>query len=210
MFSIFKTAPPPSAAERRPSLLDSLENGGEVGATRLMALAAPPRSQVSASDHLYFAVRSVAADGRQHVLQYAFADDRGNVALSAFVRSTSPATMIGGCASEDLSVEPMEEEEFSLLVARICRGATLVAFHRILQTGMLPEPVLGLAGGSECVWRRFQTVARRAGIRLSRQEPLALNDCLQKLGLAPLETEDAAMRALAIRSLWRALDNFDD
>lgn len=210
MFSIFKTAPPPPAAERRSSILDGLESG-DFEAPRLMALAAPPRAprQVSASDHLYFAVRSVAADGRQHVLQYAFADDRGNVALSAFVRSTSTATIVGGCASEDLSVEPMGEEEFSALVARICRGATLVGFHRILQTGMLPEPVLDLMAGSECAWRRFQAVARRAGIRLSRQEPLALNDCLRKLGLAPLETEDAAMRALAIRSLWRTLDNFD-
>lgn len=46
-------------------------------------------------------------------------------------------------------------------------------------------------------------------IRLSRHEPLALNDCLLKLGMAPLESDDAAVRALAIRRLWRKLDNIE-
>lgn len=207
MFSIFRTATSQSAVESR---APDVQRGDDPAATRLMALAAPykPR-QVSASDHLYFAVRSVAADGRQHVMQCAFVDDRGNVALSAFVRSASTVTMVGGAASEDLSVEPMEEAEFAALVARLCRGATLVAFHRILQTGMLPEMALEATAGSECAWRRFQAVARNKGIRLSRQEPLALNDCLEKLGLSPLETEDAAMRALAIRSLWQKLDTIE-
>lgn len=215
MFSIFKTAAPPPPPADRPGgpsgVVDALAKNAGLGAPKLMALATPPKQScdVSASDHLYFAVRSVCANGRQLVMQYAFADDRGNVVLSAFVRSSSPATMVGGFASEDLAVEPMEEGEFSGLLARLCRGASLVAFHRVLQTGMLPESVLGLVAGSECVWRRFQAVARRKGIRLSRHEPLALNDCLQKLGLAPLETEDAAMRALAIRSLWRTLDSID-
>ena len=159
--------------------------------------------QVSASEHVYFAVRSVAADGRQHVMQYAFVDDRGNVALSAFVRSSSPATLFGGAASEDLSTEPMDEATFAVLAARICRGATLVAFHRVLQSGLLPAAAATGAAGGECAWRRFQTVARRKGIRLSRHEPLALNDCLLKLGMAPLESDDAAVRALAIRRLWR-------
>lgn len=208
MFSIFRTATSQSVVESR---APDVQLGDDPAATRLMALAAPykPPRQISASDHLYFAVRSVAADGRQHVMQCAFADDRGNVALSAFVRSTSTVTMVGGVASEDLCVEPMEEAEFSALVARLCRGATLVAFHRILQTGMLPEAALEAMAGSECVWRRFQAVARNKGIRLSRQEPLALNDCLEKLGLNPLETEDAAMRALAIRGLWQKLDEIE-
>ena len=65
------------------------------------------------------------------------------------------------------------------------------------------------AAGVECVWRRFQAVARRKGIRLSRHEPLALNDCLQKLGMPLLQTDDAAMRALAIRNLWRRLDTIE-
>ena len=50
---------------------------------------------------------------------------------------------------------------------------------------------------------------RQRGIGLSRREPLTLNDCLEKLGLAPLESEDAALRALAIRALWRKLDGVE-
>jgi len=173
------------------------------------APAPRPPPQVSASDHLYFAARSVAADVRQHVLQYAFVDDRGNVALCAFVRSRLPAVTFAGCPGEDLLVEPLEEAVFAALAMKLCRGATLVSFHRVLQAGLLPMGASELASGSECAWRRFQAVARGRGIPLSRHEPLALNDCLQKLGMDPLETEDAAVRALAIRSLWRKLDSVE-
>lgn len=171
--------------------------------------ALKPWRQVSASDHLYFAARSVAADGRQHVMQYAFVDDRGNVAFSAFVRSASPAVMYGGAACEDLLVEPISDTLFAELASKLCAGATLVGFHRVLQAGMLPDEARSRAAGAECAWRRFQAVARQKGIRLSRREPLTLNDCLEKLGLAPLESEDAALRALAIRSLWRKLDGVE-
>ena len=73
----------------------------------------------------------------------------------------------------------------------------------------MPVGAANAASGVECVWRRFQAVARRKGMRLSRHEPLALNDCLQKLGMPVLETDDAAMRALAIRNLWRRLDGIE-
>jgi hypothetical protein len=81
----------------------------------------------------------------------------------------------------------------------------MVAFHRVLQTGLLGE-ALDVAAGTECAWRRFQAVARRRGVRLSRGEPLTLNDCLEKARLPPLLSDDAAMRALAIRDLWRWMD----
>lgn len=211
MFNFFKQRASLASAEKIGDIVDVLERGGVVRGTQLPAHIFTPRSehQVSASDHIYFAVRSVAADGRQHVMQYAFVDDRGNVALSAFVRSTCTATLVGGMCSEDLSVEPMEEAAFTSLAMKLCRGATLVAFHRVLQTGLLPHGSMTAAAGSECAWRRFQAVARRKGIGLSRREPLALNDCLQKLGMPTLESEDAAIRALAIRKLWRKLDNID-
>ena len=211
MFNFFKQKIPRTSAQKVEDILDVLERGGVIRGTQIPEhILRPPMShQVSASEHVYFAVRSVAADGRQHVMQYAFVDDRGNVALSAFVRSSSPATLFGGAASEDLSTEPMDEATFAVLAARICRGATLVAFHRVLQSGLLPAAAATGAAGGECAWRRFQTVARRKGIRLSRHEPLALNDCLLKLGMAPLESDDAAVRALAIRRLWRKLDNIE-
>ena len=119
---------------------------------------------------------------------------------------TSPAMVYGGAASEDLLVEPISDALFGQLAIKLCAGATLVGFHRVLQSGMLPDQAVAAAAGSECAWRRFQAVARQRGIGLSRREPLTLNDCLEKLGLAPLETEDAALRALAIRALWRKLD----
>lgn len=211
MFNIFKKKPVKTPAQKIDDIIDILERGGVIRGTQIPVQASVPRGphQVSASDHLYFAVRSVAADGRQHVMQYAFVDDRGNVALSAFVRSASPATLFGGAASEDISVDPMDEGEFAVLATKLCRGATLVAFHRVLQTGLLPVGAANAASGVECVWRRFQAVARRKGMRLSRHEPLALNDCLQKLGMPVLETDDAAMRALAIRNLWRRLDGIE-
>ena len=162
--------------------------------------------QLSASDHLYFAIRSISADGHQHVMQYAFVDDRGTVVLSALARSASPVTMIAGQPAEDLSLEPLDPEAFEYLASRLCGGATLVAFHRVLQGGLLPYVAVASAAGVECAWRRFQGVARRRGIRLSRGEPLTLGDCLEKAGLPPLESEDAAMRALAIRALWRWMD----
>ena len=211
MFNFFKKKKPRTSSEKIEDILDILERGGVIRGTQLPEHIFPPATshQVSASEHVYFAVRSVAADARQHVMQYAFVDDRGNVALSAFVRSSSPANLFGGTASEDLAVEPMDEAAFAVLAARICRGGTLVAFHRVLQTGLLPAGAVDGAAGSECVWRRFQAVARRKGVALSRREPLALNDCLLKLGMSPLDSEDAAVRALAIRRLWRKLDNIE-
>lgn len=211
MFNFFKQKASLASAERVGDIVDILSNGGVIRGTQIPAHVFAPKidHQVSASEHIYFAVRSVAADGRQHVMQYAFVDDRGNVALSAFVRSSCATALYGGMCSEDLSVEPMEEAAFRALAAKLCRGATLVAFHRVLQTGLLPDGSLAAAAGAECAWRRFQTVARRNGIGLSRREPLALNDCLQKLGLPALESEDAAIRALAIRKLWRKLDSID-
>lgn len=169
-----------------------------------------PMRQLSASEHLYFAIRSISADGHSHVLQYAFVDDRGTVVLSAMARSASPVTMIAGQPAEDLGMEPLDPEAFEYLMSRICGGATLVAFHRVLQGGLLPYVAVASAASVECAWRRFQTTARRRGIRLSRGEPLTLGDCLEKAGLPPLISEDAAMRALSIRALWRWMDEAED
>lgn len=165
--------------------------------------------QLSATSHLYFAIRSICADGHQHVMQYAFVDDRGTVVLSALARSASPVTMIAGQPAEDLTMEPLDAEAFEYLMSRLCGGATLVAFHRVLQGGLLPYVAVAQAASVDCAWRRFQTVARRRGIRLSRGEPLTLADCLERAGLPPLQSDDAAMRALAIRDLWRWMDDLD-
>jgi hypothetical protein len=201
--------------KRKPSLLPALaqafsaksfdDHGGDRREPRSWA----PRfggHQVSASEHLYFAVRSLGSDGAHHILQYAFVDDRGTVVLSACARSTSPVAMLAPPLPEDLAVQPLDPEAFEYLMTRLCGGATLVAYHRVLQGGLLPYEAVASAASVECAWRRFQQVARRRGIRLSRGEPLALNDCLEKAGLPVPDSEDAAMRALSIRALWRWME----
>jgi len=160
----------------------------------------------AASDHLYFAVRSLGVQGRDHVLQYAFADDRGNVVMSAFVRSQAPAAIMFGTRAEDLAMEPLDAEAFDPIAARLCGGATLVGYQRVLQGGLLPYGAVRSAAGVECAWRRFQQTARRIGLEVSAHAPLTLNDCLAYAGLPVLQSEDAALRALAIRSLWRWMD----
>ncbi|MFN3520760.1 MAG: hypothetical protein ACK4YQ_00815 [Phenylobacterium sp.] len=167
----------------------------------------PPRP--CAGDRLYFAVRSVAASAREHVLQYAFADDRGNVAASVFARSPSPVALVLATPPHDLAVEPMEAGAVDELVSRICRGARLVTFHRVLQAGLLPPAGLAAAGGVECAWRRFQRVAHTRGLRVDRGAPLSLADCLAQAGLAPPPSEDAALRALSVGELWRWMDEVE-
>lgn len=167
------------------------------------------RPRTAMSERLYFAVRSVAATAREHVLQYAFADDRGNVVASAFARSPSPVALVLSAPAHDVAVEPLETEALDELVARTCRGATLVAYHRVLQGGLLPPAALASAAGVDCAWRRFQQVARARGLRLERGEPLSLADCLAHAGLPTPQTEDAALRALAVRALWRWMDEVE-
>jgi len=167
------------------------------------------RPYVSEGGRLFFAVRSVAVTGRDHILQYAFADERGNVALSTFTRAPSPLAMVAGCPPEDLAAPPLEPEAFKELMHRVCHGAALVAYHRILQGGLLPDAAVRAAAGVECAWRRFQGVARARGVALTRGAPLTLGDCLAHAGLAPLESDDAALRALAIRALWRWMDGVE-
>ena len=167
------------------------------------------REKCVGTDRLYFAVRSLGVQGRDHVLQYAFADDRGNVVMSAFVRSEAPAALLLGCPAEDLAMEPLDPEAFEYIAAKLCGGATLVAYQRVLQGGLLPFGAARSAAGVECAWRRFQQTARALGLAYSCRDPLTLNDCLCLAGLSVPISEDAALRALAIRSLWRWMDEVE-
>jgi hypothetical protein len=164
------------------------------------------RLEVGVSERLYFSVRSVAVTGCDHILQYAFADDRGNVALSTLTRAPSPLAMVMGSPPEDLAAPPLEPEDFRRLMEQVCGGASLVAFHRVLQGGLLPKSAAEQAASMDCAWRRFQRVARARGIELDPHASLTLGDCLTHAGLSAPDSEDAAVRALAIRSLWRWMD----
>ena len=170
--------------------------------------ARQPSRQRAADDRLYFAVRSFGSNGRRHILQYAFADDRGNVVLSAFSQDESPAAR-GHEPAEELSVRPLGPETLVDLLGGVCGGANLVAFGRVLQTGLLPDGPARTAASVDCAWRRFLKLSRRWHVPFDRHEPLTLSDALAAAGLEALDSNDAAVRALAIRRLWIWMDEVE-
>jgi len=167
------------------------------------------RRQRSADEHIYFSVRSFAANGAQHILQYAFVDDRGNVVLSAFGAGPNPVAVVGREPPDDMAISPLEPEALNPLVERICGGASLVAFGRVLQSGLLPADGLSSARTIDCAWRRYLRITRQRHGAFDRDAPSTLNDALVAAGLTPLETNDAALRALAIRDLWAWMDRVE-
>jgi hypothetical protein len=170
--------------------------------------ARPPSRQRAADDRLYFAVRSFGANGPQHIQQYAFADDRGNVVLSAFSQTESPAAH-GHQPAEEMSVQPLGPETLDDLLGKVCGGANLVGFGRVLQAGLLPDGIVGTAASVDCAWRRFLKISRQRRIPFDRHEPLTLSDALAAAGLGALDSTDAAIRALAIRRLWIWMDEVE-
>lgn len=158
------------------------------------------------ADRVFFSVRSFAAAGRSHVLQHALVDDRGNVLISAFARYEGAVLAFACEPPEDLAVEPLEPEALEHMLTRLCGGCALVGFGRVLQGGLLPPGAVRGAAGVDCAWRRFMRVARRRGLGLDPRRPVGLGDALELAGLAPLRSEDAALRALAVRDLWAWMD----
>jgi hypothetical protein len=168
----------------------------------------PRHRQRAIDDRLYFAVRSFGMTGPRHILQYAFADDRGNVVMSAFAETGRPCADAHDLAEEMLA-PPLDPETLGHLVKKICRGSNLVAFGRVLQAGLLPVETLESAGSIDCAWRRFLKVSRQRRLTFDRHQPLTLSDALTLAGLPTLESADAALRALAIRDLWTWMDSVD-
>jgi len=169
----------------------------------------PPHRAVArkkaADQHIYFSARSLSANGLRHVLQYAFVDDHGNVVLSAFGSAPSPVRETPPEPTEPMPVEPLDTCTLDYLLSRVCNGANLVTFGRVLQAGLLPPNSLRSADTVDCAWRRFLKLTRRRGA-FDRHESLALSDALAAARLKPLESDDAVMRALAIRRLWAWMD----
>jgi hypothetical protein len=164
--------------------------------------------QRAQDDRLYFAVRSFGATGPRHILQYAFADDRGNVVMSAFAQAGRPCRG-GHDLVEDMLVAPLDPVAIDQLVGRVCHDSNLVAFGRVLQAGLLPGETVHGAASVECAWRRFLRVSRQRQLTFDRHQPLTLSDALTVAGLPPLDSPDAALRALAIRDLWMWMDSVD-
>jgi hypothetical protein len=167
-----------------------------------------PRRQQAASEHLYFSVRPMAAAGGRQLLQFGFADDRGNIVLSVVGESALASSGPPFEPAEDLAAEPMDSEWLSILVGSVCRGASLVAFHKILQSGLLPPGVIEAADSVECAWRRYVRLSQRRGT-FDRADPVTLDDALEVAGLGAVGAEDAALRARGVRELWAWMDRVE-
>lgn len=170
---------------------------------------APRSRRLSCEDHLYFAIRPFATSGARNVLQYAFVDDRGNVVMTAMGLMAGPPFHSVYTPPGDLAVDPVDPEALEYLLTRLCSGATLVCFGRVLQAGLLPWQAVNGSASVECAWRRFMQLARRRGIRLERNQPVTLDDALRLAGLPPLASQDAALRALGIRDLWSWMEGVE-
>ena len=166
------------------------------------------RRQKSASEHIYFDVRTVVAAGGRHLLQYGFVDDRGNIVLSVVGETKAPFPAPEIVPPEDLAAEPMDEAWLALLIRMLCRGASLVTFHKVLKSGLLPPGVAEEAHSVECAWRRYVRLARRRG-QFDRSQPVTLDDALVRAGLEPVGVADASRRALGIRELWSWMDRVE-
>jgi hypothetical protein len=172
------------------------------GALRFFA----PRRQKAASEHLYFSVRPIAAAGGRQLLQYGFADDRGNIALSVCGEAAAPWHGPELTPPEDLAIAPMDPDWLTVLIRGVCQDASLVTFHKVLQGGLLPPSAIDVAASIECAWRRYLRLMRRQR-RFDRSEPVTLDDALETAGLGAIGTPDAALRALGVRELWTWMDS---
>ncbi len=168
----------------------------------------PPRRQRASSEHLYFEVRPVAGGTGRQLLQYAFVDDRGTIVLSVVGEAAaSPAAPLGE-PPDDLAIQPMDAAWLSTLIGSVCEGASLVAFHKVLQGGLLPAGALAGAASLDCAWRRYLRLMRRSR-RFDRSEPVTLDDALEAAGIGAVGAPDAALRALGLRELWAWMDRIE-
>lgn len=173
------------------------------------ALGKPLRPPEPHLERLFLHVRSVSADGFEHLFQFALVDDAGNVTVSVFARARTAVDapdLDAYAAVSPIPAIPWSELDAAL---RPARGAALVAFGRVLHGSFLPPKVREAAAGLDCARARFVKIARRAGIRLGPGDVADLNDARGLVGLPPVRSPDAALRALGLRELWRWMDAQD-
>ena len=173
------------------------------GPPGLAAVLEPERPPASP---LFFNVRSFACSAGVHTLQFGFVDAQANVVFSAFADWPTKAAAEGPAPPPRLSVAPLDAETARRMLDAVCRRADLVGFHRVLQGGLLPLGAVRSAASLTCVWRRVQDAAKSHRLCRSGERPITLNAALRLAGLGPLESDDAVVRALAVRELWLWLD----
>jgi hypothetical protein len=180
--------------------LDQLRWGRRGSETRRLR---PPELD---ANQAYLHVRSVAADGERHLMQYAVVDGAANVLISVFVRSLSPVGEATEAARAAVAGAHAVDEAGLAAAMRACRGLRLTAFHASLCRGLLPPAAAVELAGLESARDRFVVLARRRGLRLAPGEPEDANAARRLVGLPPERSEDAAMRALALRGLCLWMD----
>lgn len=162
-----------------------------------------PEPQV---DRAWLHIRSVAADGERHLLQYAVADDFGDVMLSVFVRVESPVGEPTEAARAAVAAGHALDWRGLEAALSVCVGLRLTAFGAPLAWGLLPTRAAERFAGLDCARERFIRLARRQRLRLPPGEPVEANDARALVGLPPERNADAALRALALRGLCRWMD----
>lgn len=165
------------------------------------------------ADRFFLHVRSVSADGFAHLFQFALVDDFGNVAVSVFVRGRSGVEGQDPIDAEnDGPPPPIPAITWDQLEEALqpCRNGWIVAFGRVLHGSFLPEAIRGGIASLDCARARFIKVARRRGIHVGPADLSDVNDARRLVGLPPVRSSDAALRALGLRELWRWMDAVED
>lgn len=163
------------------------------------------------TDRFFLHVRSVSADGFAHLFQFALVDDFGNVAVSVFVRGRSPVDdeADGDDSGPPPPIPAITWDQLDEALAP-CKDAWIVAFGRVLHGSFLPEATRRGIASLDCARARFIKTARRRGIHVGPGALVDLNDARRLVGLPPVRSPDAALRALGLRELWRWMEAAED
>lgn len=161
-------------------------------------------------DRFFLHVRSVSADGFAHLFQFALVDDYGNVAVSVFVRGRSPVGEEPADPNDGPPPIPAITWDQLEEAMQPCKDAWIVAFGRVLHGSFLPEAIRGEIASLDCARARFAKVARRRGIHVGPADLSDVNDARRLIGLPPVRSPDAALRAMGLRELWRWMDAIEE
>jgi hypothetical protein len=173
---------------------------------RLWSRRAKPPAPAPAR-RCYLHVRSMAADGSNHLFQFAMVDDAANVAFSVFASAPSPVGLPppDAAPAPERAARALNWGELDAAM-RPFRGAQVVAFGRLTQGAFLPPRTRAEIAGLDCARTRFLKLARRNGIKVDPGDLLDVNDARRLIGLPIVRSSDAALRALALRELCLWMD----
>lgn len=196
-----------------PALFALFSRGPSRGRSSVLTGAGNRRPGEARTDRFFLHVRSVSADSFAHLFQFALVDDFGNVAVSVFVRGRSIVDDEPQDDTADSGPPPpipaITWDQLDEALAP-CKDAWIIAFGRVLHGSFLPEATRRHIATLDCARARFIKTARRRGIHVGPGDLADLNDARRAVGLPPVRSPDAALRALGLRELWRWMDAVED